>query len=149
MFNEGVTFEGYTCVSMLCFKGGIAENNIVGAVEIPCFKITSDSDGKFQNIEYTTDAMINTGSIIHEAIEDVFKDEYDIDLTVVGNSKYNKKFNEFAKDGEYTNKGDVYIDDENFFLGILGQISGRDFEYGMNVDDNMKEYKTVTFGLEF
>ena len=67
MFNEGVTFKDYITLSYLCIKNG----NPVGAVEIPCFKITSDSNGKFKSIEYTERTVDEY--IVPSIVEKVFK----------------------------------------------------------------------------
>lgn len=146
MINEGVEFEGYTCVSTLCFKGDF--DNIIGIVETPCFKITSDENGNFINIEYT-EVLFNETREIEKVVERVFEKEYGIDLKKLNeNKKTRKKFYKEATN-EYTHKGEVYTMDDNFFIAILHNITGIELEYNDNVIEDMKEYKTKTFGLEF
>lgn len=140
MFNEGVTFKDYITLSYLCIKNG----NPVGAVEIPCFKITSDSNGKFKSIEYTERTVEEY--IVPSIVEKVFKDNYDVNLKIVGNEKYNKKFNKDILG--YTNKGNIYIDDENFYIGILEKVSDVNLKYGDKLVSAFKEYRTQTFGID-
>ena len=52
IFSEGEDeLEGFTVMSIIAFKN----NNVIGGIEIPCFKIESDSNGNFKNIEYVSD----------------------------------------------------------------------------------------------
>lgn len=148
MFNEGVNFKDYITLSYLYIKNG----NPVGAIEIPCFKITSDNNGNFRNIEYTY-YYFESPNTIEQTIKKVFKNEYDIDFSKDWswnqfngnfNGKYNRTFNNFKN----TNKGAIYIDDQNFFIGILEKITGiTTFKYGDKVDSELKEYGTAKFGI--
>jgi len=143
MINDGIEHEGYKCVSILCLKGG----NIVGLVEVPCFKITSDSNGKFKNIEYT-DFLFSETQVVKEAVEKVFENDYGIDFGEINKNKTIR--NRFYKDGfNFTNTGEVYIMDENFFVAVLHNVANMNLEYGDNVTKDMKEFKTKTFGVEF
>ena len=145
MINEGVEFEGYICLSILGFRGNA--NNLLGAVEVPCFKITSDSNGKFKNIEYT-DFLFNETQDIKEVVEKVFENDYGIDLEEINkNTNIREKFYK-EKSYEYTNKGNVYVDGDNFFIAVLNKVANMNIEYGENIEQ-FKEYKTKTFGLEF
>lgn len=137
IFGDGVNFEDYITASMVCYK----EDEIIGAVEIPCFKIESDN-GKFKNIEYTD--FVLDENIIDEVIKEVFKEEYDIDIQILGNSKYNEYFNDI-KSGE----GEIYYYDDNFFLSIYSIVSGIEVEYGDAVYSPMLSYNMKTFGLDF
>ena len=143
MINDGIEHEGYRCVSILCFKG----NNIVGLVEVPCFKITSDSNGKFKNIEYT-DCLFSETQVVKEAVEKVFANDYGIDFDEINKNRTVR--NKFYKDGfNFTNTGEVYIMDENFFIAVLHNVANINLEYGDNVTEDMKEFETKVFGVEF
>lgn len=141
MFDEGIAFKDYITVSYLGIKNG----NPVGAVEIPCFKINSDNNGKFKSIEYTERTVDKT--IVPGIVEKVFKDNYDVDLKIVGNTRYNKKFNKDIRG--YTHKGKIYVDDDNFYIAILESVNDNlNIGYGEKVEDGFKEYGTQTFGLD-
>ena len=144
MINFFFEFDCYTCLSNLAFKGNA--NNIVGAIEIPCFKITSDSNGNFKNIEYT-DILFNETQVIKEVVEKVFKNNYGIDMNQINKNMENKFYKEESY--QYTNEGEIYTLDNNFFIAVLHNITGMELEYGDNVTDDMREYKTKTFGVEF
>lgn len=148
MFNEGITFKDYITLSYLCIKNG----NPIGAVEIPCFRIISDSNGNFKNIEYT-EYYFDNNNTIEETIRNVFKNEYGIELSMSWgwnefNGNFNRKYNKTFNTDKSTNKGTIYIDDNNFFIGILEKVTGIDvFKYGDTVDKELKEYRTTTFGI--
>lgn len=145
MINEGVEAEGYTCISILAMKAG---GNMVGAVEVPCFKIESDNNGNFKSIEYTDTLFNGYGSaIITDAIMKVFKDNYEIDFKEIKKDK--KIRNKFFKEElyEYTNKGEIYIYDNNFLIGVLNIVADINLEYGDSIK-GLEEYKTKTFGLD-
>ena len=100
------------------------------------------------NIEYT-EVLFNETREIEKVVERVFEKEYGIDLKKLNeNKKTRKKFYKEATN-EYTHKGEVYTMDDNFFIAILHNITGIELEYNDNVIEDMKEYKTKTFGLEF
>lgn len=142
--GKGVNIEDYITASIVCLKG----TNVVGAVEIPCFKINTDNNGNFKNIEYT-EYMLDEYGLIKFKICNVFKDNYGVDFTIdIGDygNKYNKRFNKEIRDGGYTNKGTIYIYDDLFFDGIVERINGY---YVKNEASKYKEYRTTTFGLDF
>lgn len=140
MFNDGIVFNNYTCLTYVCIKNG----NVIAAVEIPAFKITSDENGKFKSIEYSLRTAGVT--VIPNVVKKVFKDNYDVDIKIPGNSKYNNTFN-YDIDG-YTNQGNIYIIDENFYLGILGKTTNKSYNYGEKVPNDLKQYQTQTFGIK-
>lgn len=148
MFNEGVTFKDYITLSYLCIKNG----NPIGAVEIPCFRIISDSNGNFKNIEYT-EYYFDNDNTIEETIRNVFKNEYGIEFLMSWgwnefNGNFNRKYNKTFNNDKSTNKGTIYIHDNNFFIVILEEVTGIDvFKYGDTVDKELKEYRTTTFGI--
>lgn len=146
-FEEGVKFEGYITAKIGC----VQNNNVIGLIEIPCFKINSDSNGKFISIEYNKNLFG-----IKQAVVETFKTKYDIDFTIVGNEKYCNRFNEeVSKSGE-TNSGEIYCSDNEFFIMVLKRydesyknFSVNDYDSNKDFFDNLKIYQTTTFGLEF
>ena len=105
--------EGFTVMSIMAFKN----NKVAGAVEIPCFKIESDSNGNFKNIEYVYTRPLNT-HIIAETVENVFKNTYNIDFTIENNSKYNTTFNQFfVNEGTITTVNDETNNGESESIG--------------------------------
>lgn len=143
IFNEGIHFKDYITATITCWRN----STIVSAIEVPCFKITSDSNGKFKNIEYT-DFLFNETQVIKEVVEKVFENDYGIDLEEINkNTNIREKFYK-EKSYEYTNKGNVYVDGDNFFIAVLNKVANMNIEYGENIEQ-FKEYKTKTFGLEF
>lgn len=148
MFNEGITFKDYITLSYLCIKNG----NPIGVVEIPCFRIISDSNGNFKSIEYT-EYYFDSDNTIEKTIRNVFKDEYGIEFSMSWgwnefNGNFNRKYNETFNVDKSTKKGNIYIYDDNFFIGILQKVAGINvFEYGDRVDKELKEYRTTTFGI--
>lgn len=137
IFTEGKEeLEGFTVMSIIAFKN----NNVIGGIEIPCFKIESDSNGNFKNIEYVEHRVLDT-NIIEQIVEDVFKYSYNIDLKIIGNIKYNSTFNRGL-----VNKGTVKTLSNDFFLAIVNRINDTDYEDYSLVED-YKEYETAKFGL--
>ncbi len=130
--------EGFTVMSIMAFKN----NKVAGAVEIPCFKIESDSNGNFKNIEYVAHRVLDS-NIIEQTIEDVFKYSYNIDLKISDNIKYNSTFNMGL-----VNKGTIKTLNNDFFLAIVNRINDTDYEDYSAVED-YKEYETAKFGLDF
>lgn len=151
-FDEGVNFENYITAQIICWKNG----KIVSGIEMPCFKIISDSNGKFKNIEYTEDFFGKY--IIGDTVAKVFKDNYDIELTKSWglfnfdgnfNGKYNKRFDSYSRNYKYTNKGKIYSGSDAFLKTILNEVFDRFYtDYG-KISDFDTEYRTVTFGLDF
>lgn len=140
--GKGNQFKEYITVSIKTLN----KNSIVASIEIPCFKISSDTNGKFKSIEYNKN--------IREIIKSVFKENYNIDLTITDNEKYCKRFNEEVSVRGATNKGQIYITDRKFFDIISKTIQNRinvyeEIEGGSNISNLTREYSTTTFGLEF
>lgn len=130
--------EGFTVMSIMAFKN----NKVAGAVEIPCFKIESDSNGNFKNIEYVYTRPLNT-HIIAETIENVFRNTYNIDFTIENNSKYNTTFNQF-----FVNEGTITTVNDDFFLAIVSRINNTEYE-DYSLVEKYTEYETAKFGLDF
>ncbi len=138
IFSEGEDeLEGFTVMSIIAFKN----NNVIGRIEIPCFKIESDSNGNFKNIEYVYNRPLDT-NIIAKTIRDVFKDTYNIDFTITNRTKYNTTFNQY-----FVNKGTIKTVSNDFFLAIVNRINDTEYEDYSLVED-YKEYETAKFGLE-
>lgn len=129
--------QGFTIMSIMAFKN----NKVAGAVEIPCFKIESDSNGNFKNIEYVYTRPLNT-HIIAETVENVFKNTYNIDFTIENNSKYNTTFNQF-----FVNEGTITTVNDDFFLAIISRINNTEYE-DYSLVEKYTEYETAKFGLE-
>ena len=138
IFSEGEDeLEGFTVMSIIAFKN----NNVIGGIEIPCFKIESDSNGNFKNIEYVYNRPLDT-NIIAKTIRNVFKDTYNIDFTITNRTKYNTTFNQY-----FVNKGNIKTVSNDFFLAIVNRINDTEYEDYSLVED-YKEYETAKFGLE-
>ncbi len=114
-------------------------NTSARVVSIPLFKIESDNNGKFKNIIYTERALKE--SIVPSIIEKVLKDEYGIDMLIVGNEKYNKMFNKLFNSDIAT----IYYYPKDFFVNVLEEIKGNTIT-NANI---YEEYSTTIFGLEF
>lgn len=63
-------------------------------IAFPCFKIKSDSAGKFQTIEYISGLTWFENNVIEDIIKKVFKEEYNIDMHLIGKNydRYCAKF---------------------------------------------------------
>lgn len=147
VFDTGTIFKKYICAKIDYIRNG----EIDASVEIPCFRIDYDSDGKFKSIEYTYEFM--TTNIINEAIRNVFKDQYglnDFDA-IIGSQKYERKFSGEGK------SGNIYYSQDEFFINVVTEINGpiqiNGHVYVFNpgncqtIIDMFKNYKTFTFGL--
>lgn len=129
--------EGFTVMSIMAFKN----NKVVGAVEIPCFKIVSDSNGKLKNIEYIQSKIMKSVSI-SEIVRDVFKNSYNIEVWTENNSKYNRSFNIMS-----VNKRTMNTVNDEFFLAVASRVNGTEFTSYSYVKD-FKNYETAKFGLD-
>lgn len=100
-------------------------------IEIPCFKIESNSNGNFKRITYL-DFGQEIGDIVNDVVEKVFKDEYNINI----NSDYNSHFKTKGQNQ------DIQINDEKLwqiaFYEIIGYVPSK----------NNTELRTITFGLK-
>lgn len=147
VFDTGTKFKEYICAKIEYIQNG----EIDSSVEIPCFKINHDGNGKFKSIEYTYEFM--TTNIINEAIRNVFKDQYglnDFDA-IIGSQKYERKFSGEGK------SGNIYYSQDEFFINVVTEINGpiqiNGHVYVFNpgncqtIIDMFKNYKTFTFGL--
>lgn len=103
-------------------------------VEIPCFKIETDSNGKFRKITY-----LETGNkivdIVENSVKKVFKNEYDINI-VIEDTNYNLHFREIGKSQE------IKTNDEIFWQLVYYGIA-EDKAYELD-----KTLPTITFGLK-
>lgn len=107
-------------------------------IAIPLFRIESDNSGKFKKIIYTERALKE--SIVPSVIEKVLKDEYGIDMLIVGNEKYNTKFNKLFNSEIST----IYATEKDL-TKILNEMQGSNFS---SFPKSYNEYSTTEFGLE-
>lgn len=133
VFTNGTNFQEYITATIAC----LLNDDIIAVLEVPCFKINT-IDGKFNNIEYTAQFMKN--SMIKDTVKKVFKDNYNIDLSITGNREYNKRFNE-----EVSNHGTIYYSNNAYFVKILNKITGNN--YNESIVKSLNQYKTSTFGI--
>ena len=110
-------------------------NNIYNGegVAIPCFKIESDKNGNFKNITYLENGYLE--NVVSEVIRNVFKNEYNVDIIIDGNSRYNGNFRRAADTQEVTKTSD------DFWNVIYKRITDRE-----PIETTLY---TITFGLDF
>ena len=107
-----------------------------GFAAIPLFKIEKDNNGNFKNIVYSE--RIFHSSIVKEAIEKVLKDCYGIDMFIVGNAKYNTRFNKFNTDRE------TMFADEDILDIVFEKVEG----YKSNDIEYYEKYTQTNYGLD-
>lgn len=90
-------------------------------VNIPCFKIESDSNGKFKSI--TFDDTENNGifDICRQVIKNEFKNKYNIDTFIKNNSLYNNHFRKVIEPQKIETSSQVFF--ESMTNHILGYVS--------------------------
>lgn len=142
-FEKGTKFNEYICAIITEKNNG----KTIATVEIPCFKINSDSNGKFKNIEYTHEFMGTR--IIEQTIKEVLKANYnlyDIDA-IIGSQRYHRRFQEEGTSGI------IYYSEDEFCITIINLITDQKFEYSpinsQHIIDMFKDYETVRLGLDF
>lgn len=113
-------------------------SNSKETVAIPLFRIESDSNGNFKKIIYTERALKE--SIVPSVIEKVLKDEYGIDMLIVGNAKYNTRFNKLFNSEIST----IYATEKDL-TKILNEIHNSN---NSSYPKSYQEYSTTEFGLE-
>lgn len=107
-------------------------------VAIPLFKIESDNSGRFKKIIYTEKALKEYN--MTDTIKKVLKNEYDIDMFIEGNEKYNTRFNKI-----FNNKTSTIFATEKDLTKILNEIQGSN---NSSFPKSYKEYSITEFGLE-
>ncbi len=112
--------------------------NSKGLIAIPLFTIESDNNGNFKKIIYTERALKE--SIVPSVIEKVLKDEYGIDMLIVGNAKYNTRFNKLFNSEIST----IYATEKDL-TKILNEIHNSN---NSSYPKSYQEYSTTEFGLE-
>lgn len=127
------------------------------ATAIPCFKIKSDSEGKFQTIEYISASSCMSGSVVQEAIENVFKESYNIDMHLLGENrgKYCSKFLGSEHEPKVNGKSMEIMYDNYMYAMILmtdlikasyPDITDEDYAYDLADEDLEKGGKTDIWG---
>lgn len=112
----------------------VNRNNIYNGdgLSIPCFKIESDENGNFKNITYLENGDLE--DVVAEAVSKVFKRDYNVDIIIDGNSRYNSNFRRVADTQE------VETTSDNFWNIIYKRITDKEpFETTLY---------TITFGLD-
>lgn len=107
-------------------------------IAIPLFKIESDNNGKFKKIIYTEMALKEYN--VTDTIKKVLKDDYDIDMFIEGNEKYNTRFNKIFNSKTST----IYATEKNL-TKILNEIHNSN---NSSYPKSYQEYSTTEFGLE-
>lgn len=128
--------NGYVTALILYTKGGNIYNS--EGVSIPCFKIESDSNGNFKNIKYI---YASFDSIVNEAVERVFKDEYNIDVVITNNARYNSHF----RSSGFDNSLKIIRTNEDFLESVVKKITDED-DYD-DTSDKMID-NIIAFGLD-
>mgnify|MGYP001861100364 CR=1 FL=1 len=128
--------NGYVTALILYTKGGNIYNS--EGVAIPCFKIESDSNGNFKNIKYI---YASFDSIVNEAVERVFKDEYNIDVVITNNARYNSHF----RSSGFDNSLKIIRTNEDFLESVVKKITDED-DYD-DTSDKMID-NIIAFGLD-
>ena len=90
-------------------------------VNIPCFKIESDSNGKFKSITFDNSQTNGIFDISNQVINSEFKNEYNIDTFIENNSLYNKHFVIGSEPQEIERSSQVFF--ESMTNHILGYVS--------------------------
>ncbi len=90
-------------------------------VNIPCFKIESDSNGKFKSITFDNSQTNGIFDISKQVINSEFKNEYNIDTFIENNSLYNKHFVIGSEPQEIERSSQVFF--ESMTNHILGYVS--------------------------
>lgn len=107
-------------------------------VAIPVFKIEKDSTGYFKSIKYVYNSL---NGIIKEAVESVFREEYNVNVLVENNDRYNEHFRTYGKEEGL----EIVRTNEDFFKTIIMKITNEDI-YNNYLSDI--EYDIMTFGLK-
>lgn len=137
-FAQEAEFKGYISAKITFMN----ENTIMGIVKIPCFKIEKDENGKFKNIEYV-ETFMNDENMIANTVKNVLSNEYNINLKVEDNEKYNTRFNKVDN-----TKKEIYITNDDVFSSVVSMIKGSTSYFDKNLVE-FKEYTRTTFGVDF
>lgn len=90
---------------------------------IPCFRITSDSNGKVKNIEYLCSDQYDIYTIIENSINRVLKDDYNINTPIgkVSDIKYG-----YNQPNRYALMDWLQIDKKDYRYEIISAITHKD-----------------------
>ena len=90
-------------------------------VNIPCFKIESDNNGKFKSITFDNTETNGIFNIIKEVINSELKNEYNVDTFIENNSLYNNHFRKGNEPQKIEKSSQVFF--ESMTNHILGYVS--------------------------
>lgn len=117
----------------------------------PLFKVNSDRNGNFKNIEFVDSGGVDISSELYRSVNSVFKDKYDLVIRNGKNDKYSQTFLSFVTDTKYI----TYTDLE--FAGKAakaisdgiehGRIDLNEVQYIQLVKDDTRMYVS-TFGIQ-
>lgn len=114
-------------------------SNSKETVAIPLFRIESDSNGNFKKIIYTEMALKEYYTVT-DTIKKVLKDDYDINMFIEGNEKYNTRFNKI-----FNSKTSTIFATEKDLTKILNEIHNSN---NSSYPKSYEEYSITEFGLE-
>ena len=109
-----------------------------GVVALPLFTIEKDNNGKLNKITYSEKVLKE--SVVYDTIKKVLKDDYNIDMFIDGNSKYNTRFNKIHNhDG-----GTIYAVQETL-IKVLNEMNHTN---NSSYPKALEEYSLSEFGLD-
>lgn len=94
MINDNETLSKEYLGDFICAGFLISDKSENGIAVFPLFKIESDSNGKVKNILYLdiSTKVYSFSDLVKNTVEQVLKDNYNIDTVIRENSKYNIKY---------------------------------------------------------
>lgn len=106
-------FDGFVFVK-------IEEKSKNNAFYYPCFKITSNDIGKIKNIEYVCNDAYNISDIIENTINNVLKEQYNINkpLANVSDMKYGYNY------PSRFNQASFFVSANDFGTDIISKVTG-------------------------
>ena len=110
---------------------------------IPCFRITSDSNGKVRNIEYLCSDQYDIYTIIENSINKVLKDGYNINTPIwkVSDIKYG-----YNQSNRYTLMDWLQIDKKDYRYEIISLITQKDKNSIKEIEQKSNASRISIFG---
>lgn len=90
-------------------------------INIPCFKIESDNNGKVKSIIFDDTQSNGIFDICKQVIRNELKNEYNIDTIIENNSLYNKHFRKGSEQQKIERSSQIFF--ESMTNHILGDVS--------------------------